>query len=511
VLVFPSLQYETYWQDELYSYFAAKNSIAHGFPQTPAGFIYPKAELFHYMLGILMVIFGDQNGVPRMLSALEYIVTIVLLYYVGTRFFSRRVGWLAAAMLTLSPYALIWSTEERMYQQAQLCVLVMLFVFYIAVRKPNSVRWPYIAVGCLLLAYVSHEETFITLPAVTVGVLFISKSRKRVLPNVFYQKHWWFAALIGVAAIGCQLLVVKLSHPPILGTDLSMRPEVQLNEDTVPFYYHVLFAPKPSSPWVTVNSLLALVGCIYAIYSRNKRLQYCALFLVLSTLTLVYLFTMSAERYFYPLLPIFYLVGAYVLLQILQSIWRFACAHIIFVRRESELSTPATRLVSPSLRWGGLLSGTLICGAVIVAPFFPISNNSLTISRLIGGSYYQQLGDYNVAGQYIKQHWQSGDIIISIGPDIEMLYYVGRSDYFLSLHHALLIMEKNNHLVNNATDAIALLNQQDLDAVLSLHPRVWLVSDHAGYEQTALRHFKIPTSFHIVCEGARTALYLRGE
>jgi uncharacterized membrane protein len=511
LLVFPSLQYEPYWQDELYTYFAAKNSIARGFPQTIIGFIYPKAELFHYMLGTLMVIFGDQNGVPRVLSTLEYIATVVLLYYVGTRFFNRRVGWLAAAMLTLSPYALIWGAEERMYQQAQFCVLLVVFVFYIAALKPNSVRWPYIAVGCLLLAYLSHELTFITLPAVTLGVLFISKSRKRVLPNVFYQKHWWFAVLIGVAAIACQLLVVKLSHPPVLGTDQSMRPEVQLNGDTVPFYYNLLFAPKPTTAWVTVNSLLAVVGCIYAVYSRNKRLKYCALFLVVSTLTLVYLFTMSADRYFYPLLPIFYLVGAYVLLRLLQSIWHFACAHIIFVRRESELSIPATRLVSPSLRWGGLLSSVLICGAVLVAPLCPTSSNSLTISRLIAGSYHQEFGDYNVVGQYIKQHWQPGDIIISIGPDIEMVYYAGRSDYFITTHHVLFMMEKNNHVVNKATGAIALLSQQDLNAVLSLHPRVWLVSDHAGYERIASRHFSIPTSFHIVCEGARTALYLRGN
>ena len=114
-------------------------------------------------------------------------------------------------------------------------------------------------------------------------------------------------------------------------------------------------------------------------------------------------------------------------------------------------------------------------------------------------------------GQYVKQHWQPGDVIISISPDIEMTYYVGHSDYYLSMDRALLMKEQNNHAMNNATGAIALFNQQDLDAVLSQHPRVWLISDHAGYELAALRRFTIHKSFHIVCEGARTAVYLRGS
>jgi 4-amino-4-deoxy-L-arabinose transferase-like glycosyltransferase len=511
VLVFPSLQYEPYWQDELATYYAAKYSIMRGFPQTIAGFIYPKAELFHYMLGLLMLVFGDQNGVPRVLSTVEYLATIPLLYFVGTRFFNRRVGWLAAAMLTLSPYALIWSVQERMYQQAQFGVLLMLFVFYIAVRKSQSLRWPYIAVGCLLLTYLSHEQTFITLPALLLGVFWLSKSPKRILPDVFYQKHWWFAALIGVCVIGSQLLIVKFSHPSFVGTDQSMRSEIQLHGDGIKFYYEIFFAPKPSNPWITVDSLLALVGCIYAVRSHNRRLKYCALFLVLSTLTLVFLFTMVAPRYVYPILPIYYLVGAYALLQLLQSIWRFAHSHRIIVRGAIELSTSSTRLVSPPLRWLALLSGVLICGSVLIAPLCPISNNSLTISRLVGGSYHQQFLDYDVVGQYIKQHRQPGDIVISISPDLETAYYVGYSDYYLSVNRALFLMERDNHVINTSTGALALFNQRDLDAVLSQHPRVWVVSDHGGYELSALRRFTLPKSFHIVCEGARTVLYLRGD
>src|SRR5262249_44522886 len=146
------------------------------------------------------------------------------------------------------------------------------------------------------------------------------------------------------------------------------------NEDGVPFYLTLLFFPKPTSAWLTLNSLLSLVGCIWAVRSKNMRLKYCALFLVVSLVVLVFTFTMRADRYFYPLLPVHYLISAYTLLNILLGSWRFARSHIAFSRRPSEMSAPVTRLVSRPLHWAAVLIGILACACVIVGPMLPISN-----------------------------------------------------------------------------------------------------------------------------------------
>jgi len=140
----------------------------------------------------------------------------------------------------------------------------------------------------------------------------------------------------------------------------------------------------------------------------------------------------------------------------------------------------------------------------------PISNYTLGVSRVLGLSYHRHFADYDLAGQYIQQHWQKGDIIISISPDIEMYYYVGQSDYYFSIDRALFLIEQHGHIVNTSTAAIALLNQQDFQAVLARHARVWLVSDHSQYEIAALRRFTFPADFHVVFEGARGIVYLRG-
>ncbi len=511
VLILPTLSYEPLWQDELVSFYVAKQSVARGFPMMPTGFIYPKAELFHYMLGVIMLIFGDQLPVPRSLSAVEYIISIPLLYYVGSYFFDRRIALFATAILTLSPFALTWGAQLRMYEQAQVCVFLMIYVFHRAIQSPQSKRMPYIAIGTLLLTYLSHEETFIVLPALALCVCVFTKDKQRFLPSVFYQKHWWYASIAGIAVIVVQLLIVKFSHPPVLGTDQSMRPNVQFHEDGLPFYTGILFFPRSTAPWLVLNSILAMVACIWAIRSKDARLRYCALFFIVSLATLIAIFTMQADRYFYPLLTIYYLLGSYVVWKTLEYLWTFVASQLLSITVRPDGEKIAQGVVSPPLKVASIVVASHTCGCILLAPMLPISSYNLVVSRAFGLSYLHHFSDYDAAGSYVKSHWHDGDVVISMSPDIEMLYYLGRSDYFFSVDRALFLIERNGRAINTATGATAVLSQTDFSAMLAKYPRIWIVSDHSTYQNEISRHFTIPSDFHIVFEGARNAVYLRGS
>ncbi|GAC1614488.1 MAG: hypothetical protein NVS4B9_02820 [Ktedonobacteraceae bacterium] len=512
VLIIPTLSYEPLWQDELVSFYVAKNSVLRGFPMMPSGFIYPKAELFHYMLGIIMLIFGDQMPVPRSLSMIEYVASIPLLYGIGSYFFGRRIGLFAAAMLTLSPFALMWGAQLRMYEQAQVVVLIMLYVFHKAALAPKSKRMPYIAIASLVVTYLSHEETFIVMPALVLCVFILTKEKDRLLPSVFYQKHWWYASLIGIAIIALQLTIVKLSHPPILGTDQSMRPNVQFHEDSLPFYTRLLFFAKSTSPWLTLNSLLALVGCIWAIRSKDAHLRYCALFFSVSLGTLIALFTMQADRYFYPLLTIYLLLGSYVVWKTLEYLWRFAHTQFLSTgKNANEERLAQLSQLSLPIRIVSMLITCIVLGCILLAPMLPINAYNLTVSRVFGLSYYHHFADYDAAGAYIQKHWREGDIVFSVSSDIEMYCHVVRSDYFFSVDRALFLIERNGRAINTATASVALLSQTDLRTLVSKNARVWLVTDHGSYQSEATKHFTIPPEFHIVFEGARDAVFLRGS
>jgi len=515
-LITYNLSYEPYWQDELTSFYAAKGVLAYGIPVLVSGFLYLKGELYSYVLALSMLILGDQGGAPRIVSVIEYLISLPLLYGVGCYLFDRRISLLSTAMLALSPYAMIWGRQVRMYEQAQVLTILVIYVFFKALQRPQRARLVYLAVFCALLDYLSHEETFIILPAIVLCVLVFSRNAQHRIPIVLRQKHWWFAAVIGASVIGIQLLLVHFTHPPILGTDQTQRPLIQLTIDNIPFYIKLLFYPtalgvKPV-PWITVNSLLAIAGCILAVYRGDKRAKYCALFLVVSFLILVFLFTLASDRYIYPLLPVFYLLGAYALLSGLRVLWAF-----VLSRQQPTWQTSTPVLQARSSRPIKLMSAftaAFLCASVLILPALPLSGYNLFISRVAGLPYRQHYPDYNVVAQYIQEHMQQGDIVIAVAPAISVLYYVGRVDYFFSIDRALYLFERDGRIIDTPTGSqAALLNQEDFQAVLATHARIWIVSDNGQYQSAVTKNnrFVFPPDFHLVFEGYQSAIYFRGS
>jgi len=366
-----------------------------------------------------MLILGDQGGAPRIVSVIEYLVSLPLFYGVGCYLFDRRISLLATAMLAISPSALLWGRQVRMYEQAQLLTILVVYMFYKALQQPQRARLVYLAVFCTIVDYLSHEETFIILPAIVLCMLVFSRDAQHRIPMVLRQKHWWFAAAIGAGVIGTQLLLVHFTHPPILGTDQTQRPLIQWTIDNIPFYVKLLFFPtelgvKPL-PWITVNSLLAIAGCILAFYRGDQRAKYCALFLFVSFLILVFLFTLASDRYIYPLLPVYYLLGAYSLLSGLRALWAF----ILSMQQPTGQTSTAAVLQGCSSRPMKLMevfTTGLLCASILILPILPLSGYNLFISRAAGLPYRQHYPDYNVVAQYIHEHMQQGDIVIAVAP-----------------------------------------------------------------------------------------------
>ena len=524
-MIFYNLGYEPYWQDELSSYYAAKGILAHGIPIYISGFLYAKGEAYSYLLALSMAIFGDQNGMPRLVSALEYLICLPLFYGIGCYFFDRRVALLSTAMLAFSPYALLWGRQTRMYEQAFLMTLIVAYILYYALQHYQRVRPVYLAIACVVIAYLSHEETFIILPAIIICVLLFSPKGKYGVPLVLRQKHWWYALLIGAAIIGLQLLIVFVTHPPHLGTDQSRRPQIQPTFDNVSFYLDLFFNSatlrEGIMPWIivqplfAVDSVLAILGCIWALRQPNNKIRYCALMLILSLLTLTFIFTMQADRYVYPLFSLYYLMSAYAVLRILRVIWAFARPYLRSGRSKySPAQRPVAALSRPALV---IVVGTmsLLCASVLILPMLPLSNYNLFFSHVTGLSYHRHFPDYDDAGQYVQSHWQKGDIIATIAPDLSTYYYFnGHAEYFFSVDRSLYLFERNGQIIDTSLGERALLNEADFQALLASHARIWLISDNGNYQAGATKGGRFifpPPDFQLVYEGYGSAVYFRGS
>jgi len=515
-LICYNLAYDPYWSDELTSMYAAKGILAHGFPVMPSGFIYPKGELYSYMLALSMLVFGDQMGAARILSVMEYLVSLPLLYIVGSYFFGRKVAIFATAMLAFSPIALTWGRQARMYEQAQLFTILTIYLLYRAMHERQRVYLVYFAIASIVVAYLSHEETFIILPAIVLWVIVTSSDEKRPAFAVLFQKHWWIAGVIGASIIGIQLLAVRYTHPPVLGSDQSEIPFIQISTNNVAYYLKLIFAPwsfnkAVNPPMITLTSILAAIGCILAFRSTDSKAKYCAWLFLCSFLTLMIVFTLRSDRYLYPIFPIYFLLAAYAVQGMFKALWTLVQTRSQTAPGNGRTSAGANRgYISALVTVTAWLTGVVFAMSILIMPALPLVNYNLFVSQLIGYSYHRHYADYDGIGQYMQQHWRKGDIVITINPALTTLYYVGHINYYFSIDRALFIIEKDGRLVETATGASPILNQSDLLAAMAPNTRIWLISDNGPYQAAMLNRFTMPTSFHLVYEGYQSAIYVSG-
>jgi uncharacterized membrane protein len=520
--------YQPYWQDELTSYLAAKGVLAHGLPLLPSGFLYAKSELYSDLLALSMLVFGEQSGALRILTMLEYLISLPIFYYMSLAFFkNKKMALLATAMLAFSPSDLMWGYEVRMYEQAQLFAIITAFLLYRALQKPDSPSRIYLAVGSLVANYFSHEEIFIIFPAIVVAVLWLSWDAKRQLPEVLYKKHWWIATIVGAVIIGTQLWLSKATHPPILGTDISQQPMIEISVQNLPFYLKLLFYPYtlPSlEPNYICASILSIVAGIWAIRNRDKPAILLFLLFWGGIMLLTFVFTLQSDRYVYPILPFLFLLTVYALQKIFSGMWDLALQfpsplyeyessrnHLTLTLAQKEYSRVA---LSWPMRMALTSTVVLVLATIFFLPMIPLSRYNHLISNIAGWSDHRFFPDYDVAGQYVRQHWRNGDIVITVSPALSTLYYVGRVDYFFSIDRALYLFDPGDgRITDTPTASTPLLSEQDFQAVLSEHSRVWIISDNSNYQYLLTRsgRFNFPTDVRLVYEGYGSAVYLRGS
>jgi hypothetical protein len=490
-LVTYQLPYESYWPDEVTSVYAALGVLHTGMPVMISGFLYEKAELFSYMLAALVAVFGDGPIATRSLSVAEYLVSLPFTYFVGRYFLGRRAGLLAMALMVFSPMALRWGREARMYQQVELCALLMLYLFYRAVQPGARTRYIYLSMLAAVAMYLSHEESFIMLPAIVI--CFLATQRLSWVRN----RHWWIAGFSAIGVIGLQLLLVQVTHPSILGTDSTERPLIGFSPQNLEYYFRLLFVSRSLSNGslanLSVTSLLATASGIAALFTRDRALRYLSLFLFMPLVFLSLTFTLVADRYIYVMLPVFALLAAAALVRLVDVIRRLA------ERRTGPVSGRA-------IAWA---FGALLVLSVLSGQMTGISNFSLAASRSLGIAFHHRYPDYLAAGAYIHAHWQPGDVLITIAPAIDGAFYAERPSYLLYENRALYLFERDGHILDTPTGSTVLLNGNDLAAVLANHHRVWLFSEPLYQCCGRVAAFPLAQNFRLVFEGWDTLVYLR--
>jgi Dolichyl-phosphate-mannose-protein mannosyltransferase len=493
--------YQPLWQDELASLLAAQGIRGHLLPTLPSGLLYFKGELYSALLAVLGAITGDTATPLRIPSALWYVATILAFGLLLLPMVLRRRSLLLVATTVLfatAPMELLWSRDVRMYQQAQFFAILFVVFFAKALQRPRT-RTIAAAAVTMLLMYLSHEETFIFLPA--IPLVFLAVMRLRWIRDW----RWWLFGGGAFAIIGLQYLLTARTHPPFFGFDHSDKPYVTYDAHNFYWYISKVYFPTATRAGglALVSSFAVIAGVVGAV-RRNFMRLYLSAFLWIPVLALSTVFSPKIARYVFVTIPLLFVLAALGATDVIGGLRRVHSAIGAGIRERRA----AVRLVAvatvPGFAWLGL---SLTGGA---------GDYGLAFANATGATVAYAHTDYSGVGAYMKAHEKPGDLFVTLAPPDDPAYYVGRiPDMTIATGRdkLLFLMEKDGEAVDTNFGVPAILTVRDLQKVIENHRRVWIMTDQGSYLNSVAPAITnlIKDQFDVVAETATAALYFRGD
>jgi 4-amino-4-deoxy-L-arabinose transferase-like glycosyltransferase len=153
-----------------------------------------------YMFTWLLGRWGDNAFWLRLPSVVAGTLTVLAVYFCGTRLFGKRVGLIAAILTAVLPYSVWYAQEARNYALFMLLTTLQMYLAYGAVKRGRAVEWLGLAILTVLNLY-NHYLALLTTAAVIVYVVGWAVAIVW-RPASVRIKALIAAGLIGLAAVG---------------------------------------------------------------------------------------------------------------------------------------------------------------------------------------------------------------------------------------------------------------------------------------------------------------------
>ena len=191
------LNYHNIWGDEAVSIWLSKMLL----PQVVAGGADTHPPLYPLLLHWWLRLAGDSSFAVRFLSVIPGILSVSGVYALGRRLSGHRIGMLTAGLAAISPFAVYYSQETRMYAWVAFFSMLSVYSFLRLLQQSapsNSVRfgrvhvWYLVFFAGTLAAIYTHYYAFLVLMAQNLFALWRwRKGRLRLLT--------WLAVQAGLA------------------------------------------------------------------------------------------------------------------------------------------------------------------------------------------------------------------------------------------------------------------------------------------------------------------------
>ena len=222
--------------------------------------------LYYWLLHAWGTLWGFGEVPSRLLSFILSLAVMGATYLLGKHFFNHRTGLIAAAIFSISPMAIFYTNEARMYALLWLFFLLLMYFFVSLLAAPQP-RFSTLAVFTVLLTAALYTH-LTTLSLLAVGFVFL-----------IYRRRWDRAArqTIAGAALAVALfgpwLVLFIQQKSVLSKGLFQQSWYFSHLSAVPEIFSLLFKSFANFHSVPVNliySSLLIVLLFFALFRRGE-------------------------------------------------------------------------------------------------------------------------------------------------------------------------------------------------------------------------------------------------
>jgi hypothetical protein len=488
------------WQDEATSVAVARAIRAHGLPKLDSGLYYFKAELYHALLAGLLS-FTDSTTALRALSLAWFAATLLAFGFVlmPTLTSSAAVIVGATAFIAALPTELVWARDIRMYQQMQFFA-VLFVAYYLRALTHGRRRDITISAVMMLAMYLSHEESFVLLPAVPLVALVAGRT-------VWAHRKGFLVAYVPAFVVIAVQYAVSHLHPVDFGTDLSNRPYVGWDPHSADFYYQrIFFAPLTQASLAIVSSV-AIVGMVLAFRRRQQAARLLSIVLLTSVVSMSLLFTAKVDRYSFVTMPMLVALAALGTAQLYGWVVGLASGTTVDATDQHARRSPRWLTISAGL--AVLLFSAAALASVANGP----RSFGVWAADVTATPNPLSHSDYQTTVNYLQQNVRPGDQVVTLSPPVMTQLYLGRApDRIIQTgrNKLLYLVLRNGTAVDTLVGRPVLLTGPALRIYLEQHSRVWLVSDSGSYLQGVPPDLQsvVTSSFRIMEANATTTVSL---
>ncbi len=499
--------------DEISAYAFTQGVLKHGFPggqvhpDLPFGYC-STSELAYYPTALCALFVDDPRLVLRIPAVAWSMATLLLIGYVGSRWFNASVGLVAAVLYALSPHVIGWANLGRYLSQVQFFTLLTAYFAYEAFRQPTVRRGMVWATAISMSAmYLSWEGAGMFGIGLFLAVLILRRNDLRPViscPTVYVACALVLIVVAGQNAHRIFQQTQRLWYGEGI-SDLALKPMWRY-----PFFDIDFFLMNSS--WIR-DALLPMIGFAAACFLAVKhRWRFPLRFAIVSLLTnaslMALLLPLRTNRYSYHLVPILVLISAAAAVAGAEILWclvrdlRMPLSYRLYVRSVAVIATIA--LV-------GMASGHLV------------RTPKLDNFRVAAHDARQlRYPHWDGPTQYLRDHVQEGDIVIATFPHTQnFLWAQADSDFHHQrkvdywLESTLIIQATIGDTLDLPRDrrsgSVMVYDVEQLKQLFSEHDRIWYCTVRFGQSRINDRGVSkfLRENMDVAYEDFATAVLLR--